>query len=372
MIFEPDEYTELQDAVRQIYKKDFLTNQQMVAQYNKSLGIKEESKRQFEEKKERDKSIGRVDVLSTPVKKSDFYNEMKRLFKQFEGETDIFVEGDLKSISSTELKDVKNLFIDLINEELNKINIDNNKIQYYKSKVDMIEEYQELNIPIKPIKPTLTRKDQILPRDQILAKNKLELEGSFKKPIKQPIKTLPKPLPITTPIPSTRPKKTRGRPPSKKGAPGDELIIEKINKSEFMKIIPSTYKNMNDLVKLQNYWEEADKVADNILKIEDDDLRRKTEKRYEDRYKAIQFRSDDLEDKELRKGEVESKSEITGNGIKKGKTPTKKKSKQGKTTSNKKSNNKSIGKQEQIYYLLSQRSGNNNKLMNKRLKQNKK
>ena len=48
--------------------------------------------------------------------------------------------------------------------------------------------------------------------------------------------------------------------------------------------------------------------------------------------------------------------------------------KQGKSQkkSNNKSNNKSLGKQEQIYHLLSQRAGNNNKLMKKRLKQNKK
>jgi hypothetical protein len=51
MIFEPDEFTQLQNAVKQIYKKDFLTNQETVAQFNKSLGIKEEAKRQFEEKK---------------------------------------------------------------------------------------------------------------------------------------------------------------------------------------------------------------------------------------------------------------------------------------------------------------------------------
>ena len=49
MIFEPDEFTELQNAVRQIYKKDVLSNQEMVSQFNKSLGIKEEAKRQFEE-----------------------------------------------------------------------------------------------------------------------------------------------------------------------------------------------------------------------------------------------------------------------------------------------------------------------------------
>ena len=92
-----------------------------------------------------------------------------------------------------------------------------------------------------------------------------------------------------------------------------------------------------------------------------------TEKRYEDRYKAIQIRSDDLqkqEEDEMRKGAVESKTEIStvisGKGMKR-KTPTKKKS-----------NNKTLGKQEQIYYLLSQRAGNNNKLMKKRLKQNKK
>ena len=47
--------------------------------------------------------------------------------------------------------------------------------------------------------------------------------------------------------------------------------------------------------------------------------------------------------------------------------------KQGKSQkkSNNKSNNKSLGKQEQIYYLLSQHAGNNNKLMKKRLQNNK-
>jgi hypothetical protein len=49
MIFEPDELTQLQNAVKQIYKKYFLSNQEMVAKYNQSLGIKEEAKRQFEE-----------------------------------------------------------------------------------------------------------------------------------------------------------------------------------------------------------------------------------------------------------------------------------------------------------------------------------
>ena len=84
MIFEPDEFTELQNAVRQIYKKDFLSNQDMVAKYNQSLGIKEESKKQFEAKKERDKSIGKVDVLSTPVKKSDFYKGTNSYKKKLE------------------------------------------------------------------------------------------------------------------------------------------------------------------------------------------------------------------------------------------------------------------------------------------------
>ena len=132
-----------------------------------------------------------------------------------------------------------------------------------------------------------------------------------------------------------------------------------------MKTIPSEYKSMNDLYELQNYWNDAEKVSDNIRKIEDENLRRKTEKRYDDRYKAIQFRSDDLENQERdKRGAMESKTEIStvisGKGMKR-KTPVKKKS-----------NNKSLGKQEQIYYLLSQRAGNNNKLMKKRLQKNKK
>ena len=61
-------------------------------------------------------------------------------------------------------------------------------------------------------------------------------------------------------------------------------------------------------------------------------------------------------------GAVESKTEISGKGMKKRKPLNK---------SNNKSNKKTLGKQEQIYYLLSQRAGNNNKLMKKRLKQNK-
>ena len=128
-----------------------------------------------------------------------------------------------------------------------------------------------------------------------------------------------------------------------------------------MKTIPSKYKSMNDLDELQNYWDDAEIVSDNIRKIEDENLRRKTEKRYEDRYKAIQFRNDDLENQErdeIRKGALKSKTEISGEGI--------------KTPARKKSNKKILGKQEQIYYLLSQREGNNNKLMKKRLKQNKK
>ena len=78
MIFEPDEFTQLQNAVRQIYKKDFLSNQEMVAQYNKSLGIKEESKRQFEEKKERDKSIGKVDVIDLETGNRELKNVIRQ------------------------------------------------------------------------------------------------------------------------------------------------------------------------------------------------------------------------------------------------------------------------------------------------------
>lgn len=369
MIFEPDEFTQLQDAVRQIYKKDFLTNQEMVSQFNKSLGIKEEATRQFEEKKERDKSIGKVDVIDTG-KGDASYRELKQLFMLYadENQNDLFDLNDLRDADkSGELMKIKEVLDDLINTP----NMDKQKIIYYKSQVNMIDDFiYNKGLMTKRIKNIQLKKRETF--DMSKEDRNIDRRPPFLKEInkttnqKPPKKLATTPRPPRTKKPPSSPRKTKGRPPSIKGTAQDELIIEKINKSEFMRIIPSKYKSMDDLDELQNYWNDADKVADNIRKIEDENLRRKTEKRYEDRYRAIQLRSDDLENQEnqeLRKGAVESKSEISGNGMKQRKS---------KNKSNKKSNNKSLGKQEQIYYLLSQRAGNNNKLMKKRLQKNKK
>ena len=140
MIFEPDELTELENAVRQIYKKDFLSNQEMVAQYNKSLCIKEESKRQFEEKKEREKSTGKVDVIDLETGNK----ELKRVIRESNRlNLDIF-DDDISiklAINRGELDEIYNTLKDLINGEIIKPTPNNENIRYYKDQIDIIENY---------------------------------------------------------------------------------------------------------------------------------------------------------------------------------------------------------------------------------------
>ena len=344
----------------------------MVAQFNKSLGIKEESKRQFEGKKERDKSIGKVDVIDLETGNK----ELKRVIRDSNRLNLNLFDDDISiklAIDRGELDEIYNTLKDLINGEIIKPTPNNKNIRYYKDQINIIEDYfyyQNFN----PEETSDMEKEDRFSSTLRNTTREADKRTDFLKEIRTPPKQRrskrnkyePKsPLVERIPDKSQQRDRLRGRPPSKKGTPGDELIIEKINESEFMKTIPSEYKSMNDLYELQNYWNDAEKVSDNIRKIEDGNLRRKTEKRYDDRYKAIQFRSDDLENQERdKRSAMESKTEIStvisGKGMKR-KTPTKKKS-----------NNKSLGKQELIYYLLSQRAGNNNKLMKKRLKENKK
>ena len=200
------------------------------------------------------------------------------------------------AIDRGELDEIYNTLKDLINGEVIKPTPNNKNTRYYKDQINIIEEYffrinNRINFNPKEIFD-MSKEDRL--------SSTLRKRSDFLKEIRTPPKQRPKrnkpKSPLVERIPDKAPRRDRprGRPPSRKGAPGDELMIEKINKSEFMKIIPSKYKFMNDLDELQNYWTDADKVADNIRKIEDENLRRKTEKRYEDRYKAIQLRSDDL------------------------------------------------------------------------------
>ena len=140
MIFEPDELTELENAVRQIYKKDFLSNQEMVAQFNKSLGIKEESKRQFEEKKERKKSIGRVDVIDTETGNK----ELKKVIRESNRMNLNLFDDDISiklAIDRVELDEIYNTLKDLIIGEIIKQTPNNRNIRYYKDQIDIIEDY---------------------------------------------------------------------------------------------------------------------------------------------------------------------------------------------------------------------------------------
>jgi len=417
MIFEPDEFTKLQDAVRQIYKKDFLSNQDMVAKYNQSLGIKEEAKRQFESKKERDKSIGKVDVIELETGNK----ELKKAIRDSNRMNLNLFDDDISiklAIDRGELDEIYNTLKDLINGEVIKPTPNNKNIRYYKDQINIIEDYffkqDRKQNRIKRIDKNIDgiemtdfgkKRDSVTNvienymmsgEDRNINKIPTEMTDFSKKRnvretfdmtgedrnvnIKKPKKTLRKGFPPTTPRPTT-PRPTTPRP-TKKGRPykkieglsnNDELLRQKIDNSEFMLLGKKDYQKM-DYGQLQKYLLKSDIIRDNILKIENNKLKRNKEKAYEDRYKYIQtniLRMDDLEDETAKQGAVESKSEISGNGMRK--TPVKKKSKkQGKTPVKKKSNKKSLGKQEQIYYLLSQRAGNNNKLMKKRLKQNKK
>ena len=170
----------------------------------------------------------------------------------------------------------------------------------------------------------------------------------------------------------TPPKQRRKRNKNKRKSPlveripdNKDLEIEKIEVTDFMIKKPNFFNKLDNYEELTKYLLISDEIRDKIEQVKNKDAKTSLEKRYNSRYNAILKRKqqlDDLEDQTTKLEVVETK-EISGNGMKQGK-PQKK--------SNNKSSNKSLGKQEQIYYLLSQRAGNNNKLMKKRLKQNKK
>lgn len=365
MIFEPDELTQLQNAVRQIYKKDFLSNQEMVAKYNQSLGIKEESKRQFEEKKERDKSIGRVDVIDLETGNK----ELKNVIRQSNMMNLNLFDDDISiklAIDRGEIDEIYNTLKDLINGEIIKPTPNNKNIRYYKDQIDIIEDYFfKINNRID-----MGKEDRNIDKRPPFLKeiNKKKEEDEIKKPKKTKRKkesTTPRAKPPSTPNPLK--------------SIEEEKIIEQIKNSPVMQQTAKFYEKLNDNDELENYINEIDELVEKNKKVKNEKEKNKTYANLMNRRRAILTSMERIYQDEIKKrdelqkqGSVESKNEISkpkisGNGMKQGKSK-----KQGKTPAKKKSNNKTLGKQEQIYYLLSQRAGNNNKLMKKRLQKNKK
>ena len=380
MIFEPDEFTKLQDAVRQIYKKDFLSNQEMIAKYNQSLGIKEEAKRQFEEKKERDKSIGKVDVIELETGNK----ELKKAIRDSNRMNLNLFDDDISiklALDRGELDEIYNTLKDLINGEVIKPSPNNNNIRYYKDQIDIIEDYffkqdrrKRVDNDIPGIEMTDFRKKRNVREIRDMPK-----EDDLKK------------QPIVKPKKNKKTKKTSQspRPPRPPSTPNplksleDEKIIEQIKKSPVMQETAKFYEKLNDNDKLENYINEIEGLLEKNKSVKDEKENKKTYANLMNRRRAILTSLERLYQDELKKSEkgvVESKSEISkpkisGKGMKQGKSKKQGKTPQGKplnTPVKKKSNKKSLGKQEQIYYLLSQRAGNNNKLMKKRLEKNKK
>ena len=225
MIFQPDELTQLQNVVKQIYKKDFLSNQEMVAKYNQSLGIKEESKRQFEEKKERDKSIGKVDVIDLETGNK----ELKMAIRDSNRMNLNLFDDDISiklAIDRGEINEIYNTLKDLINGEVIKPTPNNKNILYYKDQIDIIEDYfyyQNFN-------PEETSDMEKEDRLSITLRNETKKADTMSDLLKE-IRTPPKqrrskrnksPLVERIPDKSQQRDRPRGRPPSKKGTPGDE------------------------------------------------------------------------------------------------------------------------------------------------------
>ena len=381
--------------------------------------IRDRSKRQFEAKKERDKDFGKVDVIDLETGNK----ELKRAIRDSNRMNLNLFDDDISiklALDRGELDEIYNTLKDLINSEVIKPSPNNNNIRYYKDQIDIIEDYffkqdrkqdrrKRIDKNIDGIEMTDfgKKRDSVtnvienymmsgedknvnkIPTEMTDFSKKRNVRETFdmtgedrnvniKKP-KKKTKVKPKQPPTPRPIPSTTPSprpKKKGRP--RKDISGlsddDKLIKQKIENSSYMLLGPRDYEKM-DYDRLRNYFQKSDNILDNLRKIENKELKRNLGKQYEDRLKNIQQKiqeMEDLEDETAKQGVVESKTEISkpkisGKGMKQGKSK-----KQGKTPVKKKSNKKPLGKQEQIYYLLSQRAGNNNKLMKKRLDKNKK
>jgi hypothetical protein len=361
----------------------------MVQKYNQSLGIKEQAKKQFQEKKERDKSIGKVDVIdletgNRELKKAILDSNRMNL-NLFDDDISIKLASD-----RGELDEIYNTLKDLINSELIKPTPNNKNIRYYKDQINIIEDYffkqdrrNRIDFNPKEIfdmtkedkKVDIRNKITFNPKETFDMSKEDRLSSTLRNTTKEADKMSDLLKEIRTP-PKQRRKRNRNKPKSplvERIPDNKDLEIEKIEVTDFMIKKPNFFSKLDNYEKLTKYLIISDEIRDKIEQVKNKDARTSLEKRYNSRYNAISKRKqqlDDLEDRTTKLGAVESKKEISGNGMKKRKTASNKK--QGKTPSNKKSNNKSLGKQEQIYYLLSQRAGNNNKLMKKRLQKNKK
>jgi len=222
------------------------------------------------------------------------------------------------------------------------------------SKQDLLDVKQVLNIIKRVDKEKGNTKKSKYVKDSLDSVNKL-LKGEKLK--KEPLS----------------PRRPPGRPPSKPslktsksasgpGAVGADDSISVASVEKKVKELPqkiqfieqtSLYKDTpsklekeinNNEFTLKDKQIELDKYF-NLLKDNKNEI---SDKNYSRIYQKLKGRKEKFD-------EIEKKIGLTGRGL----------SKKSKSKSKSKSN---LGKQDQIYYILSQRAGNNNKLMKKRLK----
>jgi len=156
----------------------------------------------------------------------------------------------------------------------------------------------------------------------------------------------PKPKPPTKPKPSVM----RPRPPPKSSSAEGSVAtsnqalpqdILKITESDAFKKRPQSYENLNDDT-LKNYLNDIESSIDFLnLKSNKNILDSNTLKNIKKKLNTRQKKLNNL-------------LGMSGRGLNKSKSKSKSKS--------------NLGKQDQIYYILSKKAGNNNKLMKKRLK----